>query len=93
MDSFLFFASNFFFSSALFKLCAFSYSAAHGATNIVPVKKAPCIVPALTSIHRRATATEKMVPSTLKNRLGSSVAIVVVDTVKTPSGNVKPHQP
>lgn len=31
---------------------------------------------------------ENIVPKTLKNKLGSSFAIVVVDTVKTPKGKV-----
>lgn len=35
----------------------------------------------------------RTVPRTLKKVEGISLPIVVVETVKTPSGNVKPHQP
>jgi hypothetical protein len=36
---------------------------------------------------------KRTIARTLKNRLGSSCAIVLVLTAKTPMGKVNPHQP
>ena len=52
------------------------------------VTKAALIVPAETTIHKSTTDREKIIPKTLKNKLGSSLLIVTVDTVNTPSGKV-----
>ena len=52
-----------------------------------------CNVPTVTTIHSTTTMIENMVPKTLKNREGNSLARAVVATVNTPKGNVKPHQP
>lgn len=75
-------------SSAFFSFQLFSNSAAQGAKSKVLVTNAALIVPTATTIHRSTTEMENIVPKTLKNKLGSSFAIVVVDTVKTPKGKV-----
>ena len=72
-----------FFSSKSFK---------QGAKNMAPVQTLLRVLTA-TKIQSSVTATENIVARTLKNVLGSSLAICAVLVVNTPRGNVNPHQP
>lgn len=81
-------SGQFFSASSLFPSKSFK----QGAKNISPVA-ALFTVRTATIIQSSVTATEKIVPRTLKKVDGNSFAICVVLVVNTPSGKVNPHHP